>query len=89
MLIFFYLLLFYGSTHHQNFQYNPQTFSPKHNTLMGPEDHNRDYNNVPDPEQERNEKFDGCQAIEKTVQDYQQCTAKCTQDLNEALTLNK
>ena len=82
MLIFFYLLLFYGSTHHQNFQYNPQTFST---TLMGTEDHYRDYNNVPDPEQEGNGKTDGCQAIEKTVQDYQQCTAKCTNDLNEAL----
>ena len=56
---------------------------------MGTEDHYRDYNNIPVPEQERKGKTDGCQAIEKTVQDYQQCTAKCTQDLNEALTLNK
>ena len=48
MLIFFYLLLFCGSTHHQNFQYNSQSFSPKHNTLM--EDLYRDYNNVPYPE---------------------------------------
>ena len=85
MLIFFYLLLFYGSTHHLNFQYNPQTFSPKHNTLTGPEDNYRDYSNVPDPEWEVNGKTGGCQAIEKTIQDYQQCTAKCTQDLNEAL----
>ena len=50
---------------------------------MGTEDHYRDYNNV--PEQEMNGITDGCQAIEKTVQDYQQCTAKCTNDLNEAL----
>ena len=85
MLIFFYLLLFCGSTHHQNFQYNSQIFSPNYNTLMGTEDHYRDYNNVPVPEQEMNGITDGCQAIEKTVQDYQQCTAKCTNDLNEAL----
>ena len=52
---------------------------------MGTEDHYRDYNNVPVPEQEMNGITDGCQAIEKTVQDYQQCTAKCTNDLNEAL----
>ena len=56
---------------------------------MGTEDHYRDYNNVPDPEWAGNGRTGGCQAIEKSVQDYQQCTAKCTNDLNEALTLNK